>query len=155
MSRDDLRLGMRGCFFAEIDARGGPRRSKGDPGVAFGRKSNENHAEIPEATHMRSLGATRSQKDYGSDKEASLRMPPYMKPPRGPGQKHVCHIGTPLDRPGGPGGSGKLRRGEGTEQRPLHEEQQHHDQIHGRGHAASSSLTGSMRDARARNRPKA
>jgi len=43
-SRSGLRS-LRGRFFMDIDVRGGPRRSRGVPGVAFGRKSKENRAE--------------------------------------------------------------------------------------------------------------
>ena len=39
-----LRIGLRGSSFVQFDARGGPRRSKGVPGVGFGRKSQAGQA---------------------------------------------------------------------------------------------------------------
>jgi len=45
--RDGPKIGLRGCFFVKVDVRGGPRRSRGVPGVCFGRKSRENKAGTP------------------------------------------------------------------------------------------------------------
>jgi len=45
IDRRHLALGLRVRFSVELDVRGGPRRSRGVPGVDFGRKSWENRAK--------------------------------------------------------------------------------------------------------------
>ena len=48
-----LRVGLREEFFVQVDVRAGPRRSRGVPGIGFGRTSRENRAENLQPNSLR------------------------------------------------------------------------------------------------------